>query len=57
MSRLDHRLDEALFWDYFARTYGWTKEQAETQNPDWLLDALSMIGQVRAEVEREKDND
>ena len=54
---LDFQLDEALYWDYFFRTYGWTKDRAETENPDWLLDCLALIGQVRGEIERERQDD
>ena len=51
---MDYELDEALYWDYFARSYGWTKDEAETQNPSWLLDRLAMIGQIRGEIEQER---
>lgn len=59
VSQLDNDLDDALIWDYFGRTYGWTKKTVEEELPRRLPELLLIVGAVRAELEqeeREKDN-
>jgi len=53
VSQLDKDLDEALIWDYFGRTYGWTKRVVEEELPAKLPELLITIGSIRAELEQE----
>jgi len=53
LTREDWLWEMAAYYDYFARTYGWDKEQTDSQ-PQWLIDRLPGIGQIRAEIEKEQ---
>jgi hypothetical protein len=54
VGKLEKDLDEALIWDYFGRTYGWTKKTVEEDLPHALPELLLMIGEIRAENEQEE---
>lgn len=53
VSQLDRDYDDALVWDFFGRTYGWTKKVVEEELPRKLPELLIDIGSIRAELERE----
>ena len=53
ISQHDRDLDDALTWDYFGRTYGWTKKTVEEDLPARLPPLLLKIGGIRAELEQE----
>lgn len=54
VSRLDHRLDQALLWDVCLRNWGRTPPEFDREPfPHWMLSALLTVASVRNEIERE----
>lgn len=46
-------MEKAAWFDYFARTYGWTWQQFRDQ-PFWLIERLPKVGQIHKEIEQER---
>lgn len=49
----DHLMEEALYYDSIAQTYGWTPEQTDAQ-PYELLQRMLAVAAIRNEISERK---